>query len=83
MVGELVHLGGEPGDTRIPAPPAPDPLNGVSTTWGELFDTLMYLADEGELATLRNRLKALANATDGLPLPADIFDMGPDHGGAT
>jgi hypothetical protein len=61
----------------VAAPPAPDPRKGVSTKWSELFDHLIYLLEEPDLAALRKRLFDYARVTDDLPLP-DVFTS-PDN----
>lgn len=74
-VGEVIPLGERfvPGMVRPVLPPAPNPDNGLCSTWGEVFDHLMYLADLGEHATVRGLLKAYSTAADGVPLPDGVF----------
>jgi hypothetical protein len=68
-IAQIVAL---PTSTTVTAPPAPDPLNGTSTTWAELFDHLICLLDDGDVSLLRRLLFDYARVTEALPLPAVI-----------
>lgn len=63
----------------VEPPPAPNPVKGAATTWGEVFDNLIYLLDEQQIRPLRKQLFEYARVTDTLPLP-DVFVNDPDRG---
>lgn len=80
-MGDVVRLGDRGERRRIPAPPAPNCLEGGrSKTWGELLDHLQFRLDNGEYGRLHQLLEQYRLATFDVPLPTDVFDTGEEEG---